>query len=88
LPSAKPAPDPVGTIVDPRQELRGKMIDGHGPSLASASRSLASLRPAAHEGGKKERVLAVSTVKTFARTSHVIVLSQRRTSQNPARFLP
>jgi hypothetical protein len=68
LPYARPTPDPVGAIVHPGEDLSRKTIDRAGAFDCRGARPLLAAARHASPGAswKKERVLATSTVRTFA----------------------
>ena len=73
----------VSKILNSSREIHGKIVAGKKPALHFPLRSLSNVRYAAKKGhfemlGKrKERTLAVSTVKSFAQTLRMISLSKQ-----------
>jgi hypothetical protein len=89
LPYARPTSDPVGTIVHPGESLFHKVIGGcavdrHWCARLRAASTRRS-RPVA--SGKKERLTAMSTVKTFA-SALPASAPARRAHVSPVIYLP
>jgi DNA topoisomerase-6 subunit A len=79
-----PAPGPVvRKIVDASRDIHDKIVGGRKPSMKFPLRSLSNVRYAPKKGHfemagkKKERTLAVATVKTFAQTLRMVSLSKK-----------
>jgi DNA topoisomerase-6 subunit A len=73
----------VPKIVETARDMHDKIVAGRKPSLKFPLRNLGNVRYAVKKGHfemlgkKKERLLTVSTVKTFAQTMRMIALSKR-----------
>jgi hypothetical protein len=98
LPYARPTSHPVGAIVHPGKDLSRKIIDG----IRAVDRHRCGLLRAASTGhagpggigrdrggiGKKERMPAPSTVKTFAPALRASAPAGRTRGVNPVIYLP
>jgi DNA topoisomerase-6 subunit A len=79
---ARKQPTMAEKITGEAEDVYGKIIAGKKPSMKFPLRSLSNVRYRADvgyfelKGGKKERTLTVSTVKTFAQTLRMLSLSK------------